>query len=425
MQITRKTLTSVFVVIAMCLCTTRTSHAQAPDSTVQNPFGARGALINIGPDADGNLTLSGEYKQPKNVVEQEKPVCWNWYADIGYVSEYNFRGTNLTPDSDGAGFISVDVSKWGFTLGLYGIHQFGTARAPSFSMGEGGGSTASGQGSRAVQSFTAETVQNRLDELDAILQYSRDFGPINVTVGNIGFFIQRSAQTFLDITPVPGSNFPRGLYGPFPTVGDEQFDRLYVRLATSVIPHIEPGITYYQTIYSEGQDHDFYGPAPHIPPAIWNIPGDGSVPATVQYGRRGNYNFHERNDRLGGYLEGRIRGNFPIGKWIDFNPFGVISASFHDRTEPVSTEFDVNHPNKQFRNILRGRSLSGWNVAQVGLELPIHLLHFVGYSSGPCAPPDVHLDLVPNFTYSYHISEPTAGTDRNEVFGGAKVALTF
>jgi hypothetical protein len=64
-------------------------------------------------------------------------------------------------------------------------------------------------------------------------------------------------------------------------------------------------------------------------------------------------------------------------------------------------------------------------VAQVGLELPIHLLQFVGYSSGPCAPPDVHLDLVPNFTYSYHISQPTAGTDRNEVFGGAKVALTF
>jgi hypothetical protein len=139
MQITRKTLTSVFVVIATCLCTTRTSHAQAPDSTGQNPFGARDALINIGPGADGNLTLSGEYKQPKNVVEQEKPVCWNWYADIGYLSEYNFRGTNLTPDADGAGFITVDVSKWGFTLGLYGIHQFGTARAPTFSMGEGGG----------------------------------------------------------------------------------------------------------------------------------------------------------------------------------------------------------------------------------------------------------------------------------------------
>ena len=64
-------------------------------------------------------------------------------------------------------------------------------------------------------------------------------------------------------------------------------------------------------------------------------------------------------------------------------------------------------------------------MAQAGLEMPIHLLHVVGYSSGSCALPDVNLSFVPICTYSYHISEPTAGTDRNEVFGGAKLALTF
>jgi hypothetical protein len=80
---------------------------------------------------------------------------------------------------------------------------------------------------------------------------------------------------------------------------------------------------------------------------------------------------------------------------------------------------------RKFKDILRGRSLVGWNVAQAGLELPIHLFHVVGSSSGPCAPPDLHVDLVPGFTYSYHISEPTAGTDRNEVYGGAKIAVTF
>ena len=84
---------SFWIAIAF-FCATRMSDAQGVDAAIQNPFLARNALLNIGPNADGNLTLGGEYKQPKNVVEQEKPVCWNWYADIGYVSEYNFRGTN-------------------------------------------------------------------------------------------------------------------------------------------------------------------------------------------------------------------------------------------------------------------------------------------------------------------------------------------
>src|SRR5213079_91318 len=108
------------------------SYAQAAYSTVQNPFPANSALLNIAPNADGNLTMGGEYKQPKNVIEQEKPF-WTWYTDVGYESEYNFRGTNLTPDADGAGFIDVQVTKWNFTLGLFGIHQFGNAEANSWS----------------------------------------------------------------------------------------------------------------------------------------------------------------------------------------------------------------------------------------------------------------------------------------------------
>jgi hypothetical protein len=406
---------SFWIAIAF-LCATHIAYAQGVDPTVQNPF-AGTALLNIGPNADGNLTLGGEYKQPKNVVEQQKPVCWNWYADIGYTSQYNFRATNLTPDADGAGFITADVSKWGFTLGLYGIHQFGTARASSFSLSEGGGGgggTLPGDFS-VLGPFFPKTVQNEFNELDVFLQYTREFGPIEVTVGNIGFFIERDAQTFLTF-PEPLIPVLKGTYGPFPTVGDEQFDRVFIRLATNKIPYITPWITYYQTIYSEGQDHTFYGPAPHIPPIFRDIlPPDG---IEVQYGSPGNYNFHERNDRLGGYLEGRLRGHFPIAQWLDFNPFGVISVSFHDRSEPISNP-------RNFRDVIRGRSLSGWNAAQAGLELPIHLLHVVGYSSGACAPPDLHVDLVPFMTYSYHISEPPIGTDRNEVFGGAKVAITF
>jgi hypothetical protein len=397
---------SFWIAIAF-FCATHTSHAQGVDPTVQNPFPAGSALLNIGPNADGNLTLGGEYKQPKNVIEQEKPVCWNWYADIGYVSEYNFRGTNLTPDSSGAGFITADVSKWGFTLGLYGIHQFGTAHAPSFSISEGGGGGGATLAPNSVLGpFRPETIQNEFNELDAILQYTRDFGPIEVTAGNIAFFIERDARTFLTF-PNPLDTRFKGTYGPFPTIGDEQFDRLYVRLATNKIPYITPWITYYQTIYSEGQDHTFYR-ANHIPPNN----------TFVVYRFNPDADLHERNDRLGGYLEGRLRGHFPITQWLDFNPFGLISYSFHDRSEPIPDAVKL-------KDIIRGRSLTGWNVAQVGLELPIHLLHVVGYSSGPCAPPDLHVSLVPFMTYSYHISTPPIGTDRNEVFGGGKVAITF
>jgi hypothetical protein len=290
---------------------------------------------------------------------------------------------------------------------LYGIHQFGTARAPSFSISEGGGGGGGNLGKQTfLGPFFPETIQNEFNELDAILQYTREFGPIEVTVGNIGFFIERRAQTFITF-PQPQFSIFKGTYGPFPTVGDEQFDRVYVRLATNKIPYITPWITYYQTIYSEGQDHTFYR-ADHIPP-------NGT---SIVYRFDPDADLHERNDRLGGYLEGRLRGHFPITQWLDFNPFGVISFSLHDRSEPIPDAVKL-------KDIIRGRSLTGWNVAQAGLELPIHLLHVVGYSSGPCAPPDLHVSLVPFMTYSYHISTPPIGTDRNEVFGGAKLAVTF
>jgi hypothetical protein len=203
--------------------------------------------------------------------------------------------------------------------------------------------------------------------------------------------------------PFPPNSF-NGTYGPYRTVGDEEFDRAFIRLATSKIPYVEPQITYYQTLHSEGQDyfrHDAFlqGPNPFLV--------------------RTFYRSYERSpEDYGGYLEGRLRGHFRITEWLDFNPFGVVSYSFGDRSEPVS------HP-ANFAEVIRGRPLRGWNVAQAGLELPIHLFHIVGNSSGPCAPPDLHVNLVPFATYSYHISEPTAGTDRNEWWGGAKVALTF
>ncbi|PYJ33455.1 MAG: hypothetical protein DME79_06175 [Verrucomicrobia bacterium] len=398
---------SFWIAIAF-FCAMCTSYSQVYGPTAQNPFPAGSALINIAPDADGHLTMGGEYKQPKNVVEQEKPVCWEWYADVGYWTEYNFRGVDLTPNSDGSIFGNLDVSKWGFTLGIFVDHQFGTAEAAARSISEGGGA---GVQSGSLGLAVPKTFQNRFDELDVYLQYEAKLGWVDITVGDIGFFILRDAQTFVaypqfaELLRELGFRDVSNKWGPFRTVEDEQFDRLFIRLATSKIPYITPWITYYQGIYSEGQD-PFHHRAPNL-----GMNPDHAPDVTYS-------GFLRNPETYGGYLEGRLRGHVPIGQWLDFNPFAVISYSFRDRMRPVD-----NPQNNE--DYLRGRPLTGWNVAQVGLELPIHLFHIVGYSSGPCAPPDVHGSLVPFFTYSYHISDPTPGTNRNEVWGGAKFAITF
>jgi hypothetical protein len=402
------------LLVVAFFCAGRFAYTQGVDTIVEIPTTAHGSAIIEIPtshmssqsDADGNVTLAGEYKSTKNVVEEQKPVCWTWYADDGYETEYNFRGTDLMPNSDGGIFADAAVSRWGFTLGMFSIHQLGTANAPGFSSSEGGG----GGGQVNIGSFVNAgpifplTIQDRFNELDLFLQYRREFGPINVTVGDIGFLIDRRAETFLFLPNTAFGPVANGVYGPYRTIGDEQFDRLFIRLATSIIPYIEPWITYYQTIYSEGQDtfhHDAnkLGPNP--------------------LGFHTFFNSFERSpEDYGGYLEGRLRGHFPIGEWVDINPFGVISYSFGDRSEPVANPAN-------FAEVIRGRPLRGFNVAQVGIEVPIHLFHVVGTSDGPCAPPDLRVNLVPFGTYSYHISDPTPGTDRNEFWGGVKLAVTF
>src|SRR5437879_12362696 len=114
-----------------------------------------------------------------------------------------------------------------------------------FSSGEGGGGGAGG--TFQVGSSSPETVQTRFQELDVFLLYRREFGPIDVTVGPIGFFIARDAQTFLN------TEFFR-LFGPFPTVGTERFERVLVRLTTSAIRHIAPRRSQYERASRSGQD---------------------------------------------------------------------------------------------------------------------------------------------------------------------------
>ena len=361
--------------------------------------------------------MGDEYKQPKNVIEQEKPVFWTWYVDAGYESEYNFRGTNLTPNANGAGFFDARVTKWNFTLGLFGIHQFGHARADSWSIGEGGGSVGfAGAIDSSGVPYTRfpTTVQTRFDELDVFLSYKFSLGPIDITLGNIAFFISRRATTYeQDVLPPPFDDFSFVWFkpptfrrvrtlSPNPTIEEEVFDRLYITLSTTKISeHITPSITYYQTIYSWGAEPTHGGTLFYAP-----VKFPGVFPSNPRP-------FNQRNEALGGYLEGRINTRFPITRWADFDPYGIISVSFRDRTEPGGANPYGGHP------------LTGWNHVQAGAELPIHLAHLGGFSSTKWAPPDADLYFVPFGAYSYHISNPPPGTDRDEWWGGAKFELTF
>jgi hypothetical protein len=432
---------SFWIAIAF-VCATQMSYAQGVGPTVEHPFPAGNALLNIGPDADGNLTLGGEYKQPKNVVEQEKPVFWTWYTNVGYESEYNFRGTNLTPGAAGAGFFDAEVTKWNFTLGLFGIHQFGTAKADSWSIGEGGGSAGASGGNAGLNragipipyARFPTTVQNKFDELDAFLSYKFSLGPIDITLGNIAFFISRRATTYEKdlllvnriwiipytpkVSPFPlnPTNLQRWFasgsrlrtLSPDPTLEDEVFDRLYIRLSTRKLSkYVTPQITYYQTIYSWGAEptHDgtlFYAPV---------LTGFPNTPGFVR--PQNPRPFNQRNEALGGYLEGRLNGHVPLTKWMDFNPYGVISVSFRDRTEPGGANPYGGHP------------LTGWNHVETGASLPIHLAHLGGFSSSKWAPPDADLYFTPFGAYAYHISNPPPGTDRDEWWGGARFEVTF
>jgi len=346
-------------------------------------------------------------------------VFWTWYTDIGYESEYNFRGTNLTPDADGAGFSNIQVTKWNFTLGVFGIHQFGNADANSWSIGESGGSAAANGSAIFAAGVPVQilrfprTTQNKFNELDVFLSYKFSLGPIDVTVGDIAFFINRNAFTierdfiatphFIWNPGIPGAHGRNLFLGPEQTVEDEQFDRIYVRLSTTKISkYIVPQITYYQTLLSDGSQPESrrFVTTPANPPTPSFV-----LPYLLP--------FNERNEALGGYLEGRINGHFPITRWMDFNPYGLVSVSFRDRTEPGGSNPFGAHP------------LTGWNHAEAGAQLPIHLAHLGGFSSTTWAPPDADFYFVPFGGYAYHISNPTPGTDRDEWWGGAKFEVTF
>lgn len=404
--------------------------------------------------------------ESKKQIIPEEPQRISGSISAGYSSKYIFRGTNLTPSSDGIIYADVHVSYGGFTLGTWFASQMGTASvqgARAISEGGGGGSAtiasanavapqpssgglglaggglSGGSGianelrqagvsgdevldfiatdfgvptdfvkalfdanginipkeiTRAKQ--TAEAQQDRFNEIDLYFQYSFAVGPVDITVGNIFFYIDRDATTRVSLTEFYSSqdarqfltdlsnttlldnargflraghpedfliNKGKRVSKNFEGIEDEQFDRLFVSLSTSRIPYIVPRLTYYQTIYNEG---DEAAKELHV----------------------------LRNDEKGGYLEAKVNGEIPLIKnRLNLDPYFLAAYSFGDRTDKDGSPF------------------YGWNHIQAGAELVFQVTDT--------------FRLVPQVNWMGRLADPSPGTNEDEWWGGAKAEVIF
>jgi len=348
-------------------------------------------------DSNNGVTMAGEYKSTKNVVEQQKEeLNWTLNFQAGYWSEYLFRGTNLTPNSDGIEYQQAYFSIKGFTVGLWFADQLGKAVVPNATVvGEAGGGF-SPFGAPFNPTHEDFAVQYRFKELDVFSSYTHSFGPLDITVGNIAFFIFRSSVDQF-------RNLITGTHVDYAVPEDETFDRVFIALSTTKIHPgnvaIIPTVTYYQTIYN------------HVEPIM---PRPGEL-GPANFGlSESEYELEQlafkRNDKLGGYLEGKVQAVIPIVKnVVRLQPTALISYSAGDRSESVS--FSQAAYFASGNRLASSKPLYGFNHFQGGAELVLQITSW--------------LSVTGFGDYAYHIAHPVAGTDRDEEWGGGYVTLSF
>jgi hypothetical protein len=397
-------LKNLFWTSAALFCATQFCSAQSSDigPTVEVPPSRPPVAF---PNSDSDLTMGGEYKSTKNVItpEEKAPKWWSITMEVGYSSEYIFRGTNLTPNSDGIEWQQIYFSGKGFTFGAWFATQIGSAEVSgATAVGESG----SGVSPYNIPGFSLDVAnQSRFKELDIFSSYTHSFGPIDITFGNILFLIHRSEVDEyhrLDLNKV----FPYGV------PEDEQFDRLFLAVSTNKIHPfgipIIPTVTYYQTILNQANSIRTPDASNGCGPSNG---GCGTVPpGDLRPVSDERYEIFAlgflRNDTLGGYLEGKIQSVIPIvGNVLRLEPTALISYSAGDRSEAVPiTIADIGIKSSS-------KPLYGFNHFQAGAELVWQItkqLSVTGFGN-----------------YAYHIANPTAGTDRNEWWGGGKLSVSF
>jgi hypothetical protein len=343
-------------------------------------FALTPALAQNSDRKDVLVEVRHDSKDSKSVpLTQETEKWWFFTVEAGYNSKYMFRGTDLTPNSDGIAFEDVRLSVKGFTIGVWAAQQIGEAVVlDATGVGEAGGGgiprldISAGFGLPPGSIITRDTaIQKSFRELDLYASYFHSFGWLDVTVGNIAFFIDRrqvDRTDFLFVAPFQAFNFSED----HRSIGDETFDRVFITLSTHKLPcHIVPSLTYYQTVYNEGDGGEGIG-----------------------------YLFFERNSELGGYLEGKVSASIPIVKdRLSLDPTALISYSFDDRNESTGLLVPSSLP------------FTGLHHFQAGAELTWRVTD--------------HISVVAFGNYAHRFSEPTAGGEKNTVWGGGKVSLSF
>jgi len=335
---------------------------------------------------------SADAKAMKEALIEEPAPSWI-NVQLGYSSKYMFRGTDLTPNSEGIIFAEASLTGPGFTsagsftIGVWAAHQLGEAvvvDATGFGEAGGGGGNSSfgGFDEGFPGLFLRDTaIQSTFTEYDFYLQYAHSFGWIDLTFGNIAFIVERTqvdrfeARLFGETLFVNGAEFI-----DFKSIGDEVYSRLFLSVSSSKLRYVTPSITYYQTIYNEGD-------------------GGASEDTNVS----NNPLFFERNMSKGGYLEAKVTGEIPVYRdIITVNPTALISYSFDDRSEAKDFVAFESFSSEPF---------TGFHHTQFGAELVWN------------ATKNIRISGFGN--YAYRFSEPTAGTDENTFWGGGKVSVSF
>jgi hypothetical protein len=464
--------------------------------------------------AQAGHEITGQSKDYAPIEEPGKKFGGS--VGAGYWSKYIFRGTNLTPSSDGLIWAEARVywSPWEngtFTFGAWAGSQQGTAQVPGVErIGEsGGGAIQTGAGTRGgnldftgtgrlggtpqgtqadpnatteffqeffggddaisgddlVDFLTAQfgliganltrddvitiierdlptflersggvpqqitrfqtsntAIQNRFNEMDVYVEYRHDFGPIELAVGNIFFYIDRDSTSVATVREFYASEDARqlvtqlsktflisgGLFTPAIPLradhpedlllnsgrkvtvrrnssGDEMFDRVYAEVSTNLLGEwgLKPRLIYYHTVYSEGDIGD-------------------TLLTTDRY------------DVKGGYAEFKLDGHIPLLKsgspgTTDYKT-GVTTGDGEFTRLAIDPHLRVSYSFRD-RADQDGTPLTGWNHVQVGAELVWNVTDT--------------FRIVPEVAYMHHLSDPVPGTERDAWWGGGKFEVIF
>jgi hypothetical protein len=354
---------------------------------------------------DGKGSPAGENQltaaQSNNWANWHLPY-WHFSLTEGWESQYMFRGEDLTPGAGGFFTSDLEASTPGFgkgqtfTAGVLGGLQMGEADYAGVPPTIDATPEVGPDLSRLLHrdKYFQEgiwTHQKSYRELDLTAKYKLDLGSILVgEVGDILYFSEYEARTDQYLMAPRGYHFvatgTKYTSNGYSRKADgEDRNDIYLSLSTnpSWCEHVIPKLTYHET-FDERKSYDAFF--------------EERANSDYIVGRFQRINAPD----YGGYLEGRVDGDMSLIKKngsdvLSLRPYVLLSVSFNDETEATA-----NFGRKYF---------TGWNDTEIGVEAPLRV--------------DSHISISGLLACAHRFTTPDESTVRNEVWGGAKVTMTF